>query len=86
MEPRRIKVEDCFEVADWNGNESLTAARKLTDTGFHLPNTTVVDRRLAAENRAFGSGSEERGTDDTFAIGTSAADAQRCAIRARAGE
>jgi hypothetical protein len=51
-----------------------------------VPSTTVVDRRLAAVSRAFGSGSEERGIGDAFAIGTSAADAQRRAIRAREGE
>jgi hypothetical protein len=50
------------------------------------PNTTVVDRRSGAGSHAFGSGSEVRGIDDAFAIGTNAEDAQRRAIRARAGE
>lgn len=49
-------------------------------------NTTVVDRRLAAEIRVSGSGSAEREIDVVFAIGTSAVDAQRRAIRAREGE
>jgi hypothetical protein len=48
--------------------------------------TTVVDRRLAVESRASGSGSAEREIGVVFAIGTSAADAQRRAIRAREGE
>jgi hypothetical protein len=48
--------------------------------------TTVADRRLAVESRASGSGSAEREIDVVFAIGTSAADAQRRAIRAREGE
>ena len=50
------------------------------------PSTTVVDRRSEAVNHAFGSGSTEHEIDVVFAIGTSAADAQRRAIRARAGE
>jgi hypothetical protein len=50
------------------------------------PNTTVVDRRLAEESLVSGSGSAEREIGVFFAIGTSAADAQRRAIRAREGE
>ena len=49
------------------------------------PNTTVVDRRSGAESHVCGSGSEVHGIDVVFAIGTSAADAQRRAILARAG-
>ena len=50
------------------------------------PNTTVVDKRLAVESRASGSGGAEREMDVFFVIGTSAADVQRRAIRAREGE
>jgi len=48
--------------------------------------TTVVDRRSVEANRAFDSGSGERGIDVFFAIGTSKEDAQRRAIRAKEGE
>jgi len=48
--------------------------------------TTVVDRRSAEANHVFCSGNAEHEIDVVFAIGTSAADAQRRAIRARAGE
>jgi len=47
--------------------------------------TTVVDRRPVDLNRAFDSGSGERGVDAVFAIGTSKEDAQRRAIRAQEG-
>jgi hypothetical protein len=47
---------------------------------------TVVDRRLAVVRHVSGSGSEERGIDDAFAIGTTGEDAQRRAILAREGE
>jgi len=46
--------------------------------------TTVVDRRPVEAIRAFGSDSVAHGIDVFFAIGTSAADVQRRAIRARA--
>ena len=49
------------------------------------PSTTVVDRRSGAGSHVCGSGSEVHGIDVVFAIGTSAADAQRRAILARAG-
>jgi hypothetical protein len=48
--------------------------------------TTFVDRRLAEARHVFCSGSAEHEIDVVFAIGTSAADAQRRAIRAGAGE
>jgi hypothetical protein len=48
------------------------------------PSTTVVDRRPVEAIRAFGSDSVAHGIDVFFAIGTSAADVQRRAIRARA--
>ena len=48
--------------------------------------TTVVDRRSAEANHVFCSGNAEHEIDVVFAIGTSAADAQRRAIRASAGE
>ena len=48
------------------------------------PSTTVVDRRSGAGSHVCGSGSKVHGIDVVFAIGTSAADAQRRAIRARA--
>jgi hypothetical protein len=51
-----------------------------------VPSTTVVDRRPVEAILAFDSGSEEHGTDVSFAIGTSKEDAQRRAIRARAAE
>jgi hypothetical protein len=51
-----------------------------------VPSATVVDRRLAEESLVSGSGSAEREIGVFFAIGTSAADAQRRAIRAREGE
>jgi len=54
--------------------------------GVFLSSTTVVDRRLAEESLVSGSGSAEREIGVFFAIGTSAADAQRRAIRAREGE
>jgi hypothetical protein len=51
-----------------------------------VPSTTVVDRRSAEASHVFCSGNAEHEIDVVFAIGTSAADAQRRAIRARAGE
>jgi hypothetical protein len=53
---------------------------------FYPLSTTVVDRKLAPVSCISGSGSEERGIDDAFAIGTSGEDAQRRAIRVREGE
>src|SRR5216683_2719353 len=52
----------------------------------HPPNTTVVDRRQGEASLVYGSGSEEQGIGVVFAMWTSAADVQRRAIRARAGE
>jgi hypothetical protein len=52
-------------------------------TGYSF-STTVVDRRPVEAIRAFGSDSVAHGMDVFFAIGTSAADVQRRAIRARA--
>jgi hypothetical protein len=53
---------------------------------IEVPNTTVVDRRLAVESRVSDNGSGEREIDVVFAIGTSAVDAQCRAIHARKGE
>jgi hypothetical protein len=54
---------------------------------MHAPfaSTTVVDKRLVAEILVCGSGNAARGIGVVFAIGTSAGDSQRRAIRARAG-
>jgi hypothetical protein len=63
-------------------NSVLRSAYELPQ---HAASTTVVDRRSGAGSHVCGSGSEVHGIDGVFAIGTSAADAQRRAILARAG-
>jgi len=64
----------------------VSAAVLLECAGFPPAfSTIVVDRRPVDLNRAFDSGSGERGIDVVFAIGTSKEDAQRRAIRAKQG-
>ena len=64
--------------------EAPRAPISLEEHTSVAPSTTVVDRALAALNRAFGSGSTWLGIDVVFATGTNAADVQVRAIPATA--
>ena len=70
--------EYCVAIANEGGGFLLIGINNIS------PSTTVVDRRPVEAIRAFGSDSVAHGMDVFFAIGTSAADVQHRAIRARA--
>ncbi len=91
MPTANAKLLECGEIADPT-TPALLCRDSAGYNGFGLhegcacvSSTTVVDRRLVAAIRAFGSGSEEHETGAVFAIATSGEDAQRRTILAREG-